>query len=292
MKSVSEKAPPAIDVGRFFDTGFDPAAHFESIRRQPAQRRLAWRRQLDRYYNRGGHPRLHSGDVDDDHWADYLVETVFDRVFPVEQPKLLRHLYLEVARQTGQEVKQTTLADACSAAGYRTSQPVIGRYLHYLTDALLTREFRRFPLARHANAKVPVKITLTDLGIRSAIFRGAPSLWESAPAVVGPLVETLVQTVLRATGVQVHFFRDYERPGDRRSPMEEVDFVLEALDGRTIPIEVKFRRRVDSRDCAAVRRFRQRFPGPFGLIITRETFEWRASDELLLVPLQDFLLAF
>ncbi len=38
---------------------------------------------------------------------------------------------------------------------------------------------------------MPVKTTLTDLGVRNAIFRGAPSLWESAPDVVGPLVVPL-----------------------------------------------------------------------------------------------------
>jgi predicted AAA+ superfamily ATPase len=136
-------------------------------------------------YNRGGYPRLHSGEVDDDRWADYLVETVFERVlgvdipdlFPVEQPGLLRHIYLEIARRTGNEVSQGALADDCNVAGFRTTQPVVGRYLHYLADALLIRELRRYPLSRGRTARVPVKITLTDLGVRNATFRGAPSLW-------------------------------------------------------------------------------------------------------------------
>lgn len=37
------------------------------------------------------------------------------------------------------------------------------RYLHSLADALLVREFRRFPLAQAETARVPVKMTLTDL---------------------------------------------------------------------------------------------------------------------------------
>jgi predicted AAA+ superfamily ATPase len=227
------------------------------------------------------------------------VETVFDRVlgvdipdlFPVEQPRLLRHIYLELARRTGTEVSQGVLTQACNAAGFRTAQPVVGRYIHYLTDAMLIREFRRYPLARSRTARVPVKITLTDLGVRNAIFRGAPSLWESPPDVVGPLVETLVQSVLRGTGIQVHFFRDYSVPGNRRSRVEEVDFVPELSDGTVIPVEVKFRRRVDETDLASVRSFLSRYDAPFGLVVTREFFHCEDDDPVLCVPITEFLLA-
>lgn len=271
------------------------------IHRQPPQRRHSWRRLLERYYNRGGYPRLYADEETlEDRWADYLVETVFDRVlgvdipdlFPVEQPQLLRHIYLEVARRTGTEVSQGALTQACNAAGFRTAQPVVGRYLHYLADAMLTREFRRYPLARSRTARVPAKIALSDLGVRNAIFRGAPSLWESAPDVVGPLVETLAQSVLRGTGLQVHFYRDYEEPGNRRSPMIEVDFVAENIDGVVIPIEVKFRRRLDSEDLGGVRHFMDRFGSPFGLVVTRDDFRCEDRERIICVPLLDFLLCF
>jgi predicted AAA+ superfamily ATPase len=275
---------------------------FDAIRRQPAQRRLSWRRLLERYYNRGGYPRLYepADETMEDRWADYLVETVFDRVlgvdipdlFPVEQPPLLRHIYLEVARQTGREISQGALTQACNAAGFRTAQPVVGRYLHYLADAMLIREFRRYPLARSRVARVPVKITLTDLGVRNALFRGAPSLWESAPDVVGPLVETLVQSVLRGPAVQVHFFRDYSQPGNRRSPLEEVDFVAEDVDGTTLPVEVKFRRTIQAGDVEPVRSFRRRFGSPWGLLVTRDQFDLQVGSEIAQVPVLDFLLAF
>src|SRR5207244_576523 len=106
---------------------------------------------------------------------------------------------------------------------------------------LLVREFRRYPLAKRMNARVPAKITLTDLGARNAVFRGAPSLWESPPEHIGPLIETLAQSVIRGPNLQVHFFRDYENPSDRRTKMREVDFVAEHTSGEVLPIEVKFR---------------------------------------------------
>jgi hypothetical protein len=276
-------------------------ATFSAIRAHPPQRKHAWRRLLERCYNRGGYPRLYSEEsaILEDRWADYLVETVFERVlgidipdlFPVEQPQLLRHLYLEVARRTGNEISQGTLTQACNAAGFRTAQPVVGRYLHYLADAMLIREFRRYPLARGRTARVPLKLTLTDLGVRNAIFRGAPSLWESPPEIVGPLVETLVQSVLRGSGIQVHFYRDYQEPGNRRSPIDEVDFVTEALDGTVVPVEVKFRRQVRAEDTSALRRFIARFDAPFGILVTRDLSRIGDDDPVLCVPLLEFLLA-
>lgn len=272
----------------------------ERFARLKPQQKLAIRRKLERYYARGGYPRLHSGEVEDDRWADYVVQTVFESVlgsdipdlFPVEQPRLLRALYLEVAKHTGGELAQNKLTQTLNLQGFATNQPTVGKYLHYLADALLTREFRRYPLAKRASARVPAKIMLSDLGVRNAILRGAPSLWESDPAALGPLVETLVQTVIRGPQLQVHFFRDFAEPHDRRSPVREVDFVAERLDGLTLPIEVKFRRRVDGADFAGIECFRRRYRAAPAIVVTRETPRWDAAREALLVPLEPFLLAF
>ena len=300
LEAWHPKLVPPVEPLRFLDT-FSPAAArtFAEVHAFAEHHATALDRALETYFQRGGYPRLHSGEVDDDVWADYLVETVFERVlgvdlpdlFPIEQPALLRHLYLSVARRTGQEVTQVDLAEEANAAGLRTNQPTVGRYLHYLSDALLVREFRRYPLAKSGTARVPVKLTLSDLGVRNAIFRGAPSLWTSAPDVVGPLVETLVQSVVRDTDLAVHFYRERVVPGDRRSPFEEVDFVAERTDGGVLPLEVKFRRRIDASDLVALRRCRERHACAFGLVATRNT--WREAEPgLLLVPVRDLLLAY
>ena len=280
---------------------FDPAvaSTFAEIHRFARDRAPALALVLDRYYARGGYPRMHSGEVDDDMWADYLTETVFERVlgvdlpdlFPIEQPRLLRHLYLSVARRTGQEITQVHLAEEANAHGLRTNQPTVGRYLHYLADALLIREFRRYPLARAATARLPVKITLTDLGVRNAIIRGAPSLLESAPDVVGPLVETLVQTVIRDVDLAVHFARERLDPKDRRSAFTEVDFVAERTDGAVLPIEVKFRRTIDRDDVLGLARFIERHGSQWGLLVTRDTYR-AVENKVLQIPLCEFLLAF
>lgn len=291
--------PPAM---RFVDA-FDAttlARTVESIERLRPQQKLAIGRALERYYNRGGYPRLHSGEVEDDLWADYLVQTVFENVlgadipdlFPVENPALLRQIYLAVARDTGREIAQTKLTQHTTDAGFSTNQPTVGKYLRYLQDALLIRELRRYPLAKSGSARVPSKFLLSDLGVRNAIFRGAPSLWESNPDVLGPLVETLVQSVVRDVNLQVHFFRDYENPKDRRTPIREVDFVAERIDGATLPIEVKFRRKIDATHRVSLDLFRRRYGSPLAILVTRDQFSWAPLLGVLSAPLQSFLLAF
>jgi hypothetical protein len=295
------RLPPARGMNDLFALE-DPRDFFEPFRALRGQRKPSLKVHLERYYNRGGYPRLYNGEIEEDLWTEYLTETVFSRVlgvdvpdlFPVRNPQLLRWLYVEVARATGQEIKQTRLVEDANAAGFSTNQPNVGNYLHYLADALLIREFRRYPLVRRENSRTPAKVTLTDLGPRNAVFRGAPSLWESSPNDVGPLVETLVQTVIRGPNLAVHFYRDYDRPGDRRTPIREVDFVAEDASGRLLPIEVKFRRSLDTSFFQGLKHFRGRFAAkaPFGLLVTREDYEWREEERLLALPLLEFLLAF
>jgi predicted AAA+ superfamily ATPase len=290
--------PKAIRFGDAFGEALRESN--EALDRLKPQQKLAIRRALDRYYVRGGYPRLHSGEVADDRWADYLVQTIFENVlgadipdlFPVESPALLRHLYLNVARLTGRELSQNKLAQSAAEAGFPTNQPTVGKYLHYLADALLIREFRRYPLAKKASARVPAKLTVSDLGVRNAIFRGAPSLWESDPTELGPLVETLVQGVIRDDNLQVHFFRSFAEPSNRRSRMLEVDFIAERIDGTVLPIEVKFRKRLEEADLAGVRAFQKRFRPPSAIVVTRESSNWEPSTKTLYAPLQHFLLAF
>jgi uncharacterized protein len=290
--------PPRVRFIDSFEGGLvEWAKRFETLR---PQQKLALRRSLERYYMRGGYPRLHSGEVDDDRWADYVVQTIFENVlgadipdlFPVEQPRLLRALYLEIAKHTGQELAQNALTQWLNASGFSTNQPTVGKYIHYLADALLIREFRRYPTAKKVSSRVPAKITLTDLGVRNAILRSAPSLWESDPALLGPLVETLVQGCIRDHNLQVHFFRDFEDPKNRRSVVREVDFIAERADGFVLPIEVKFRKRVQGEDLAGIKVFCERFKTAAPVVVTRETYSFEPLFRTLLLPLESFLLAF
>jgi predicted AAA+ superfamily ATPase len=295
---IADKLPPAHRFESIFTENLNDL--FDPLQNLRPQQKHSLRRHLEKYYNRGGYPKLYNGEVGDDVWADYLTQTIFDRVlgvdvpdlFPVRNPRLLRWLYVEVARSTGQEISQSRLADWANENGFATSQPLTRSYLHYLADALLIREFRRYPMAKRASARTPAKITLTDLGARNAVFRGAPSLWESSPDHVGPLVETLAQSVLHGPNLQFHFFRDYEDPKNRKSEIQEVDFIVEDASGAVVPIEIKFRREIKPRHFSGLRHFMQRFNARHGIMVTRDTYSWKSEFKILCIPIMEFLLAF
>ncbi len=268
---------------------------------QSGQKKVALNRRLERYFNRGGYPRLHNGEVADDVWADYLYQTIFENVlgsdipdlFPVGDPGLLKSVAFNIARFTGTNISQTKLAELAKAQGYSASRPTVGTYIGYLCDALLVRQFPRYPLAKRRSSTSPAKLTLTDLGIRNAIFRGAPSLWESAPSVLGPLVETVAQSVIRDVGVSVHYWNGYAEQSNRKSPLREVDFVAEYPDGSSLPIEIKFRKQIRGEDKYGLLSFFDHFPATeFGLLVTRDQFEWDRKHRILSVPLLTFLLTF
>jgi predicted AAA+ superfamily ATPase len=92
--------------------------------------------------------------------------------------------------------------------------------------------------------------------------------------------------------LQAHFYREFEDPKDRRSRQHEVDFVAERLDGSVLPLEVKFRKRIDSADVDGLRYFGRKFGSPLGVVVTRDVSRWDARERIHYVPLQSFLLAF
>ena len=92
---------------------------------------------------------------------------------------------LRVAALTGQGIPRNQLARLAVEAVLAADHVTVGDCLHDLADALPVRGFRRHPLAKQRSARVPATITLSDPGVRNAILRGAPSLTESDPTVLG-----------------------------------------------------------------------------------------------------------
>jgi len=105
----------------------------------------------------------------------------------------------------------------------------------------------------------------------------------------GKTDEETLQT-LKVEGNVIRFA--YENPKDRRTRVHEVDFVAERVDGVVLPIEVKFRKRVDAGDVAGLRHFSSKFDCPLSVVVTRDLSRWDERVRVLYVPLQNFLLAF
>ena len=98
------------------------------------------------------------------------------------------------------------------------------------------------------------------------------------------------------TGVQTCalpiFYRDFDKPTDRRTQIREVDFLAERIDGSILPVEVNFRKRIDAEDLSGLRHFTAKYRPASGIVVTRDLCQWDAENRELWIPLLFFLLAF
>jgi predicted AAA+ superfamily ATPase len=273
--AAATRLPPPIAARALFDDPRDLRDHFRSIHRTPTDARS----HLLEFARRGGYPGArHAAEPE-----DYLSSQVVERALavdaparaPVEQPSLLRRILVELARRTGLEVSQGEMARDLGAP-----QPVVGRYFDHIEGVSLVRELRRHPFL--PEARVPSKMTLADPGLRQALLR------TPADPMLRPMAETLLLASLQDPDLTVRFWRDYEKPADRRSPLLAVSFVLVRGD-RALPIQVSTGPDVASDHVHALRTCMGRLRAPFGLLVTRESFAAAPGDPILHVPLADLL---
>jgi len=64
------------------------------------------------------------------------------------------------------------------------------------------------------------------------------------------------------------------------------------VDGAVLPVEIKFRKRIDAEDLLGLRLFAERFGNALSVIVTRDLSRWDAHNRFLFIPLENFLLAF
>jgi predicted AAA+ superfamily ATPase len=269
------RLPVALPAAGLFHDPRDVRDHFWSIHRTPTDTRS----HLLEFARRGGYPGARHAAEPEDHLSSQVVERALavdaPARAPVEQPALLRRILVELARRTGLEVSQGELARELGAP-----QPVVGRYFDHLEGVGLVRELRRHPF--FPEARVPSKMTLADPGLRQALLR------TPADPMLRPMAETLLLASLQGPDLTVRFWRDYEKPGDRRSPLLAVSFVLVRGD-RALPIQVSTGPDVAFDDVHALRTCMARVRAPFGLLVTRNSFGAASHDPILRLPLVDLM---
>lgn len=205
--------------------------------------------------------------------------------------QLLEEVFRMACRYIGQAPGSALLAsEAQRALGANVGLQRVRQYLDFLDSSLLLRVIEPLEIRlkrRRGNAK----LCLCDHALRAAWLQEVipldPEALDAAPHLhdlAGHIAESTVGYYLASlTGLSVAHFP--ERGAD-----PEVDFVI-TLGERRIPIEVKYRRRIDaSRDTAGLRAFIEKSVNnaPFGLLITREPVE-RTDPRIVAVPLPALL---
>lgn len=234
--------------------------------------------------------------------ASQLVETVVRRAIQHDlrvgergrkrDEPLLEEVFRLSCRYVGQSPSQAIYLDEVR----RSLNANIGwqrvlAYLRFLDATLLVRLIEPLEL-RLKRRKGESKLVLSDHSLRAAWLQEqvplAPEDLVLAPHlsdIAGRIAESAVGQLFKSiVNLAVHHFPE-------RGSEPEVDFVLTVGDQR-IPVEVKFRRRIDHADTRGLRAFIEKsvYNAPFGLLVTQA--DEGASDDprIVSLPLSTLLL--
>jgi hypothetical protein len=247
--------------------------------RRTADKRLSAFRQFS---ERGAYPMVHErADVSWEELADHLNETVIKRAIQHDlrmgprgqkrDEKLLEEVFRLCCRYAGQTPGQSVFVPEIQ----RTLAGNIGwnrilSYLRFLDGTMLMRLIQPLEL-RLKRKKSPAKICLCDHALRAGWLQEIVPLDADGLAanphlsdIAGHLAESVLGYFLASIpNLDVAHFPE-------RGSEPEVDFVL-TMGTRRIPVEVKYRRRIDPHDdTRGLRAFLEKtvYNAPLGLLVT------------------------
>ena len=257
------------------------------------------------FSERGGYPIAQAREtVPWPEVADQLNETVIRRVIQHDlrlgergrkrDPQLLEEVFRLCCRYAGQAPSQATLiAEIKQILQANIGWQRVLSYMRFLEGSLLVRLIRPLEL-RLKKVRGPAKLCIVDHGLRQS------SLAETVPLdpedldrnphladLAGHIAESVVGAYLGGIPhLDVAHFT--ERPTE-----PEIDFVLTIGEMR-IPMEVKYRRRIDPhRDTLGLRSFIEKthYNSPFGVLVTMLEDAEIPDPRIVPVSLRSLLLA-
>jgi predicted AAA+ superfamily ATPase len=234
------------------------------------------------FSERGGYPIVHARP--DSLWpdvADQLNETVIRRVIQHDlrvgergrkrDPVLLEEIFRLACRYAGQAPsKATFVAEAKEILQADVGWQRIHSYLRFLDGALLLKLIRPLEL-RLKRRKGNSKVCVVDLGLRASWLEEVVPLHAEGLAEAPHLADLAGHLAESVVGAYLSDLPHLDLAHFPERPTEpEVDFVLTIGESR-IPLEVKYRRRVDPhRDTIGLRSFLEKthYNAPFGVLVT------------------------
>lgn len=255
------------------------------------------------FSERGGYPLAHARtDASWDEVAAQLIDTVVRRAIQHDlrvgergrrrDEPLLEEVFRLSCRYAGQTPSQAIYLDEVR----RSLDANIGwqrvlAYLKFLDAALLVRLIEPMELRLKRRKGAP-KLILSDHALRAAWLQEVvplePAALQAAPHlsdIAGRLAESVAGQLFKShNNLSVAYFPE-------RGSEPEVDFVLTVGEHR-IPIEIKYRRRIDHADTWGLRAFLEKsvYNAPFGVLVTQ--LDEVASDDprIVSLPLSTLLL--
>lgn len=288
------------------ENGLSELKRFEfwsELRAQGQAHRAVRDAAFELFAQRGGYPVAHrTATLEWGEIAAYLNETVVRRVIMHDlrigergrkrDQSLLEALFTLACRYAGNAPSMAVYVQELRAAlGANIGSQRVLAYLRFLNDTLLLRLIPPLEI-RLKRRKGNPKLCLCDHSLRASWLQEVIPLTPDGLAhepelsvLAGHIVESIVGFFLASMPeVNLAWFPE-------RGAEPEVDFVL-TIGMMRIPIEVKYRRRIDPhRDTLGLRAFIEKTVNnaPFGVLITLEEVEI-PDPRIVALPLPSFLM--
>ncbi|MEA2692679.1 MAG: uncharacterized protein QOJ16_2066 [Acidobacteriota bacterium] len=274
-----------------------------ALRRHGEENEEVRDRAFSAFSARGAYPVAHvHPDMPWESLAEFLNETVIRRAIQHDlrmgprgqrrDANLLEEVFRLGCRYIGQSPGPALYQDELQRAmGTEVDWQRVLTYLKFLDGTLLLRLIEPLEL-RLKRRQGALKLCLCDHALRAAWLQEVVPLMPEGLAEAPHMADLAGRIAESAVG---YFFRSMLGLGvahfPERGAEREVDFVLTVGDQR-VPVEVKYRRRIDFGDTAGLRSFLEKahYNAPFGILVTLTDEPASEDPRIVSLPLSSLLL--
>ena len=210
----------------------------------------------------------------------YIINSVIDKVlykdlpqvYPIRDINILTQLLSFAAANTANLFEILSLSK-----NLKVNRTTVSNYLTFLKNALLINSSDNFSRSQIKTARTNKKIYIADSGIANAILGYDENLLLDSTA-LGHTIETIAFNNCKQITKKVFFWRNTQK--------QEVDVILE-LPNKILPIEIKYRDNISSKDVDGLIKFMKTFDVDHGIMLTKNHFN--LTENISFLPIWYFL---
>ncbi|MEM2122193.1 MAG: ATP-binding protein [Candidatus Bathyarchaeia archaeon] len=242
---------------------------------------------LQDYLLKGGYPeilKLDSLDAVAESLKTYLNLTIYKdivRTFKIRDPIAFEELIALLARECGQRINYSELARTLGLKRH-----TLKAYIYFLKTAFLISESEYYSKSRAKRVRKEKKIYINDPGIRNAAAGTLNNYLLSNAAELGKIVEAIVADHCKRLKFDLEPTHEVQLFYWKNKGYE-TDIVFN-LRQKPIPIEVKYKDTINTKDLKGISEFSEIHKTPFQILVTKEKLD--IENNTILVPLWLFLL--
>ena len=197
-------------------------------------------------------------------------------VFDIKKKDILYSILEYCSKETSNLLDITNLAKILNV-NYHTSKS----YIFYLMNSFIIDILYNYSKSIAKQLRKNKKVHVAHPSITITLMKYSKDVL-NIEEIIGRYVETIVFQHSKFISERIFFWRTPQK--------EEVDIVLDT--GILLPIEVKYRNRIESSDTDSIVKFMKTYKLKKGIVVTKDFFEEKEIDgkRILFVPVWLFLL--